>query len=243
MIITALNCDEFYYEQLLVLLTSIRTNSPDDDVSIFLVNFPSEVEKNLTEIFDGFMFENRKLDVGDNIAGFMVCYRSLVIKECLEKYKKPVAWFDTDVIVRKDLEAFWEGVSTNQLKISYRGDDVAPKIRFQAGVFAVGYSEATIKFISEWNSIVQSKHEWYADQLHLYLTYMKYSDSIELIKMPRIFNDIGDSTRDDVFDAGSTIWHCKKSHFYHERFRKEHLKYFHMLRLEEDFSKWNLQID
>lgn len=230
MIITALNYDKFYFEQLLSMLASIRVNSPNDAASIFLVNFPLDVENKLNEVFSEFVFENRNLDVGNNVAGFMVCYRSLVIKECLEKYKKPVAWFDTDVIVRKDLGSFWKDVNNNQLKIVYRGDDVGPNIRFQAGVFAVGYSEATVKFISEWNSVVQSKHEWYADQLHLYLIYVKYSDSVELIKMPRTFNDIGDSTRDDVFDVGSTIWHCKKSHFYHERFRKEYLKYFGMVK-------------
>lgn len=227
MITTALNYNNFYFEQLLVLLTSININSPDDIVSIFLVDFPKDIENKLKKIFNKFIFINRELNINTkkDIPGFMVCYRGLVVKECLEKYKEPVAWFDTDIIVRKNLKSFWAGTKTNQLKIYYRGDDVPDKVKFQAGIFAVGYSDETMKFISEWSDIIQSDMYWYADQKQLYLVYNKYSDNIKLIKMSRIFNDIGDSTRTDVFDNNSVIWHCKKSHFYHERFRKEYLKY------------------
>ena len=56
------------------------------------------------------------------------------------------------------------------------------------------------------------------------------SDRIQLIKMSRQFNDMGDSKREDVFRTDSTIWHCKKSHFYNEKFRREYLKYLEMIK-------------
>ena len=232
MIVTSLNYDKFYFEQLLVLLTSIRINSPNDMVSIFLVDFPKEVEHKLNIEFDKFKFINRTLNVSSkkNVAGFMVCYRSLVVKECLEIYKEPTAWFDTDIIVRNDLKLFWNGVDTDQLKILYRGDSSPKHTRFQAGVFAVGYSEDTMKYISEWNNVIQSSHLWYEDQKQLYILYTKYSDRIKLIKMDKGFNDVGDSNKKESFSDDSTIWHCKKPHFYNKKFRKEYLKYLKMVR-------------
>lgn len=227
MIVTALNYDSFYFEQLLVLLTSISINSSNDVVSVFLVDFPKSIENKLKNVFSGFKFINRQLNVKKkkNIAGFMVCYRSLVVKECLEIYKKPVAWFDTDIIVRKNLNLFWKDVKTNQLKILYRGDSKADKSKFQAGVFALGYSEEILHYISEWNAVIQKSRRWYEDQKQLYILYLKYAKEIELIKMSIEFNDVGDFTKDNSFNSNSTIWHCKKSHFYNERFRKEYLNY------------------
>lgn len=232
MIVTSLNYDKFYFEQLLVLLTSLRINSPNDVVSIFLVDFPEDVENKLKKEFNSFKFINRKLNVSSkkSVAGFMVCYRSLVVKECLEKYKEPTAWFDTDIIVRKDLGSFWSDVKTNQLKILYRGDGCREHVRFQAGVFAVGYSKDTVNYISEWNKIIQVSHRWYEDQKQLYLLYVKYSDDIQLIKMDKRFNDIGDSSKKDSFNDGSVIWHCKKLHFKNKRFRKEYLEYLKIVK-------------
>lgn len=225
MIVTALNQDKFYLEQLLVLLKSININSPSEKVSVFLVNFDVRTEQKLRKYFDTVIFENRILDLGEDPAGKMVCYRGAVVKECLERTKKPVAWFDTDIIVRGDLKKFWKNVKTNQFQIKYRGQSVKPTIRFNAGVFAIGYSKHTLSFISEWAQVISENSKWYEDQLQLYLIYKKYSKYIELLKMPQSFNDIGDSNSIDVFRNDSLIWHCKKSHFYNKKFRKEYLMY------------------
>jgi len=234
MIITALNQDSFYLEQLLVLLTSISVNSPTERVSVFLVNFDVEMSQKLKEHFSDVVFEDRNINLGTNPAGKMVCYRGSVVKECLERTKLPVAWFDTDIIVRGSLDIFWEKVKTNQLQVRYRGPDVALNIRFNAGVFAVGYSEQTLRFISEWGRIINKKSKWYEDQLQLYLIYKKFSDDVELIKMPQSFNDIGYSKNDGVFRDDSLIWHCKKAHFYNKKFRKEYLMYLDMMKGEFD---------
>lgn len=225
MIVTALNQDNFYLEQLLVLLTSINVNSPTEKVFVFLINFDMELELKLKRCFNNVIFENRNINLGKNPAGTMVCYRGSVIKECLEYTKKPVAWFDTDIIVRGDLSTFWKRVKTNQLQIRYRGNNVKTKVRFNAGVFAIGYSEQTLRFISKWNEVIIRKNIWYEDQLQLYLIYKEFSNDIELIKMSQSFNDMGDSTNMDVFRDNSLIWHCKKSHFYNKKFRKEYLMY------------------
>ena len=222
MIVTALNYNPFYFEQLLVMLTSLKLNSSKDVASIFLIDFPEVEIKKLRKVFVGFEFVGRQLNINNlkDVAGFMVCYRTLVVKECLELYKKPIAWFDTDIIVRKPLDIFWSDVKTNQLKVFYRGDKVVDNCKFQAGVFAVGYSKETLDYISDWNTMVQSKKCWYEDQLQLYLLYVKHSDKIQLIKMPIEFNDTRVSKGED-----STLWHCKKGHFNEKQFRKEYLNY------------------
>lgn len=239
MIVTALNYNKFYFEQLLVFLTSVKLNSPGDIVSIFLVDFPEDVENKLKEVFGNFKFINRQLGLDTSnkkkVAGFMVCYRSLAVKECLEKYKEPVAWFDTDIIIRKDLKHFWSDVKTNQLKILYRGPKVPKDCRFQAGVFAIGYSDVTLEYISKWNSTIQASPRWFEDQKHLYLIYKKYSKKIELIKMSKEFNDVGSKGKKDAFDDDSTVWHCKKKHFYNDKFRKEYLNY--LKKVEGNFDE------
>ena len=224
MIVTSLNYDSFYFEQLLVLMTSLKINSPEDRMMVYLINFPDDVIRKIKKLYP-YEFVSKTLNFKENtdVAGIMVCYRTLVLKECINKYNEPVAWFDTDVIVRGSLMEFWSDIKPNSLKIMVR-DSKKNSDKFQAGIFAVGKSEITQKYIGEWNREVQKENKWFSDQRILYLMYNKYKHKIDLINMPVKFNDVGKSDG-KCFMEDSINWHCKKPHFYKEPFRSEYLNY------------------
>lgn len=227
MIVQALNYNEFYYNQLLASLASIRINSPEDSVLIHLLDFPRYEVLKLEVAFPFYTFvvKNGLLRGVKDIAGFMVCYRTKAIKQAMKDYKCSIAWFDTDTLIRKPLTEFWGDVTADSLKISCRDtDDIL--VKFQAGVFAVGYCDLTYSMISDWSLCVKEDTRWFADQEYLYRVYDEYRPHILLIPMDLKFNDIGDSTRDNVFDGESVIWHCKSKHFNHPRFSKEFKYYF-----------------
>lgn len=225
MIITALNYNDFYYEQLKVMLTSLSINSPREYATIHLVNFPSAEIKKLKMKFLNYSFINKVVDFNqeDSIPGYMVCYRARVVYEHLLNGKEPVAWFDTDLIIRKDLSPAWEDLDGNQFKILNRNTP-DKDCKFQAGIFFVGYSQETLDLISDWEEITVKENKWFADQKNLYLMYEKHSDKVKLIKMDKKFNDVGCS-KNPCFLKDSYIWHCKKKHFNRSPFREEYLYY------------------
>ena len=225
-ITTALNYDTFFYNQMLVLLASLETNSPNDIIDVRLVDFPERKVKKLKEEFPKYYFSNVNLQVNkmDNLAGFMVCYRSAVIYDALTTHRTPVAWMDCDIIVRKELNPLWQNIESNQFKIIYRGNDVPIKNRFQAGIFVIGFSNSTRNMIADWKDRCIKSNKWFADQKLLYNVYEKYVNKIEFIHMDRSLNDVGDSTKECFLDD-SVIWHCKRSHFNNLKFQKE-FKYY-----------------
>lgn len=220
MIITNATSDEFYFNQLLAFLTSAKINSPNHIMNVFLANYPKDKEEQLKEMFPLYVFENRELDMVDDRGISLILFRIMLVKECFEKYKAPVAWIDTDVIVRGDLNIFLD-VEPGQLKILFRGDDVPEKVRFNAGIFRIGYSYDTYKLVCDWEEGLRNNMTWGMGQLELYKAYKKNIDNVELIKMPESYNDLGDSTNDDSFDRKSLMWHSKKYHFDNPKFQKE----------------------
>ena len=222
MIITNSTPDKFYFEQLLSFLMSARTNSPKHSVHVFLANYPLEMENKLKKVFPEFVFENRKLKMIDERGFSLILFRAAMIKECFEKYGESVAWVDTDVVVRKDLSEFLE-VEPNQLKILYRGDDKPEKVRINAGIFNIGYSDETYKFICDWYERIKINAVWGQGQLELWNAY-KDSD-VKLIKMLDKFNDLGGADRPNAFDSSSVMWHCKLGHFSNTKFQKEYQYY------------------
>jgi len=220
MIITNASSDDFYFNQLLVLLTSLKINSPNHIIHVFLANYPKDKEKMLRKKFENFIFENRKLKMVDKRGFSFIQFRAQLIKECFEKYKESVAWIDTDVIVRKDLSEFLN-VKPKQLKILYRGDNVPEKVKINAGIFNIGYSEETYNFICDWYERIKINAKWGMGQLEFWRTYKKYRDKIKLIKMDGKFNDLGGLDRPNAFANDSVMWHCKKCHFDDPKFQKE----------------------
>lgn len=220
MIITNSSPDTFYYNQLLAFLASVRINSPDDIVHVFLADYPEDKVEALSVKFPSYKFDNRHIKRIDSRGFSFIQFRVALIKECFERYDEPVAWMDTDIIVRGSLEEFLK-VKGYQLKILYRGDDVPDKVKINAGIFNVGCSLNTHAFINEWQRRVEVNAKWGMGQLELWRSYKIHEDNIELIKMSEKFNDLGGVDRPNAFADDSVIWHCKKSHFNHPKFQKE----------------------
>jgi len=227
MIITNATADEFYFNQLLAFLTSMKVNSPNHIMNVFLANYPKDKEEQLKGMFPNYVFENRKLDMVDERGISLILFRIMLIRECFERYEGPVAWIDTDVIVRGNLDPFLS-VEPVQLKILFRGDDVPEKVRFNAGIFRIGYSYGTYKMVCDWEEGLRNNMVWGMGQLELYKAFKKNEDLIDLVMMPEAFNDLGDSTNDDSFAPDSLMWHSKKYHFNNPKFQKEFQMYLKM---------------
>lgn len=223
MIITAATPDEFYFNQLLTMLTSMRMNSSRHTATVFLVNYPTDKSERLKEVFSDFEFQNRKVEMIDKRGISLILLRIQLVLECFERHNVSVSWIDTDVVVRGSIEPFIR-VQPNQFKILHRGDSNPEKVRFNAGIFSIGCSPATKKMVQDWRVRLQADPIWGKGQLYLYKAF-KVSRGIDLVKMPSGFNDLGDSRSNGSFREGSLIWHCKKQHFNNVRFQKEFQHY------------------
>jgi len=196
MIITNCTPDKYFMDQLVVLVRSIKQNSPKHMLHVFF-------------------FTNKIFDLGE-----LILHRIELIKKCMEEYRQPIAWIDADVIVRKDLSKLLD-IEPNQLKILFRPN--GNKNKFNAGVFNIGYSEYTYRFICDWHKGFNNNMRWGMGQLEMWRAYLKNKNNIELIKIPESFNDLGG--RSNSFDDASVIWHCKGNHFNEDKYQKEFQKY------------------
>ena len=116
MIVTACDNDERCFEQLLVMLMSAKENSPDDYVTVHLVECDDSHVERVKAVREDAFIERVECPEGVDRKGFMVCYRaSAVLRQTY--WDDYVAWFDADTIIRKDLEGFWAGMCPGGLKI------------------------------------------------------------------------------------------------------------------------------
>lgn len=224
MVVTNASADKLYYSQLLAMLTSLSINSPETKACVFLADYPEDKVKFLKRRFPNYIFESRSLKRIDSRGFSFIQFRADNLIECLEKYNKPVAWVDTDVIIRSGLEEFID-VTPKQLKILYRGDHTTDKVKFNAGVFSIGCSEETKFFLADWKERITKNAKWGMGQLELWRAYQDNKSSIELYKMSNTYNDLGGEDRPDAFADTSVIWHSKKGHFFHPKFQGEFQHY------------------
>lgn len=235
-IITNATPESKYFDQLLAFLTSVQINSPEHPIHVFLANYPEDVMISLQKTFSKFVFENRKIKMIDERGFSLIIFRAELIKECFEKYKEPVAWIDIDVLVRKDLSEFLE-IRSNQLKILRRELPPNPGLAdapINAGIFNIGYSEASYNFICDWLKGCVTNPVWGQGQMKLWKSYKKHSNDIELVKMTHTLHDIGGRERPDAFSNESVMWHCKSNHFKNPRYQIEYQKY---LKIGQDLFK------
>jgi len=181
-----------------------------------------ETVKRISNLYSHSEIKTYHLPVRANKKGYMVCFRASCILDAMV-HGKPVAWMDTDTIVRRNLFPMWENINPDSFKIVYREKN-PDKSKFQAGVFVIGVSNSTIRFIEDWNQHIVSINEWYADQLWLYRIWKKHP-GVKMIKMPLSLNNVGDSTKEHPFLKDSVVWHCKGAHFNHPVFQEEYQKY------------------
>ena len=178
MIVTATNYSDCRFDQLKVLLRSLYLTNSSNRVRVHLVDFPFrpklEVINPSCEVF----MEQEDLDNKKDVRGFMVCYRSRVILRALKSCEDPIAWFDTDILVRGSLEYFWRDVKSNSLKIMKRNSS-RKDLQFQAGIFVIGNSSATTSMIEEFDEHLRCSFKWYEDQKALFSVYDKNKDKIK----------------------------------------------------------------
>jgi hypothetical protein len=205
---------------------SLHVNSPEDIIKVSLVDYPEDVTNELKNKFDKYIFENRSVECVDERGIHFILMRVDLILECFER-KQPAAWIDTDVVVRGDLKPFLD-IEHNQLKILFRGDNVPEESRFNAGIMNVGYSLKTHAFIKRWRERLSRNMVWGMGQLELYNSYVEHRSNIELVKMPKSFNDLGDSTNSNSFADDSLMWHSKLKHFNNPKFQNEFQKYLNL---------------
>ena len=219
--------DKFYFDQLLAFLASLCINSPNDNIHVFLANYSEQTVSKLKRSFGKFVFENRELKMIDDRGFSLILFRIELIKECFEKYKEPVAWIDTDVLVRGELDSFLE-IEPQQLKILFRGDQnlrLGVDAPINAGIFNLGCSKETYEFVRDWYSGCIKNPVWGQGQKILWSTYEKHIKNIKLIKMSSKLNDIGGRDKTNAFSSDSVMWHCKKNHFNNPKYQKEYQYY------------------
>jgi hypothetical protein len=236
MIITNSTPDDYYYEQLLVFLMSIKINSPThlNQVMVFLANYPDEKFNELRNNFPEIIFENNELKMIDARGFSLIIDRVARVFECLNKFKENVIWMDTDVIVRGDISELTD-IKPKQLKILLRPK--APRnAKINAGIFNIGYSIASCNFINDWYKGVLSNKKWGMGQLEMWKSIQKHKTKIELIDITKIYNSVGGCNKD------YKIWHCKKGHFDNHKYQKEYKIYLKkvkkMIKKREEKLKW-----
>jgi hypothetical protein len=220
MIITNSTPDDYYYEQLLAFLMSIKINSPAhlNQVMVFLANYPDEKFNELKNAFSEVIFENNPLKMIDERGFSMIIDRAYRVFSCLETFKENVVWMDTDVIVRGDLSELIY-IKPKQFKILFRKGQ-PERIRINAGIFNVGYSRICCNFIKDWHQGCLRNKKWGNGQLELWKSYKKFNKNIELIDITKKFNSVGRH-----FEPEYLIWHCKMSHFDNPIYQKEYRVY------------------
>ena len=213
--VMAFNDDPYYVEQAKVALTSLLTHNPEAVVLLYLINFKDytcfEKHKNIQII---------PIRSSNITPSSITAYSLLFIYEAMRFYKKPVAWLDTDIIVRGKLGGLFNHLPKEALKVVYRPElDVRSK--FNTGVVVVGYSMMTLHLFKIASENALRNTEWFADQLYLYKAYEYLQKKVKLVRLSWKYNDLGG--RRASFNDKSLIWHSKRKHFLKEPFRQEYL--------------------
>ena len=225
-IITNSTPDEYYFNQLIAFLMSIKINSPKhmELIKVFLSNYPKKLEMKLKIAFEEIEFKNNPLKMIDSRGFGVIVDRAIRVRECFDKYKDAVVWLDTDILIRGDLSEFLK-IKPKQLKILYRKGS-PEHVRINAGVFNIGYSKETYNFICDWYNRIKVNKRWGQGQLEFWRAYKKgYKKKIEMIELPLKYNSAG------KFNDKYIIWHCKKGHFNRVKYQVEYQKYLSLAKI------------
>jgi hypothetical protein len=220
MIITNSTPDEYYFNQLIAFLMSIKINSPKhvNQIKVFLANYQDETVDKLKIAFPEVEFENNPLKMIDKRGFATIIDRAYRVWDCLQTKEENVLWMDTDVIVRGDLSDLVR-IKPKQLKILYR-ENAPDRIKINAGIFNIGHSKVCCKFIKDWHQGCVRNKKWGNGQLQLWKSFKKYKERIELTDITKKFNSVGRHFEDDY-----VVWHCKLSHFDNPIYQKEYQLY------------------
>ena len=214
-ILTASSCDEYYFNLLRVFLTSVKLNS-NEYVCVTLIN-SNEKHVDMIRAINPFVVID-KIFIANYKPWDAVRLRMDIIKSAFDNNIDKVAWMDCDVIVRNSLHDFWKDLDGNVLKILVREKRRGDGTRFQAGIFGLGNSDVTRKYVKDLKESLEGESEWYDDQTNLFKFYKENKDKIKLINAGHKYND-------SEFKDKSIVWHCKQSHFEESKFQGEFKRY------------------
>ena len=218
-IITCVSDNPKYLKQVYGLLKSVAKHSPEQFVDLYLLNCSKDVDAIYSFSPKISIFHVDVVNTG-NMRCFAASYRSVLVLDSLKKYECPVAWFDSDIIVRKDLSVFWEGFEPNTFKVSLRKSD--RKYDLYSGLFGVGYSDATLDFIKDYKHRLYGGNRWKnwgSDQTQLYKSYLNHKKIIIFVDIPKQIHDVGCRLDD------SCMWHPKMKRINKEPFKTEFDEY------------------
>lgn len=116
--------------------------------------------------------------------------------------KGHLIWMDSDCLVRKPLDRFFDRAKKFDLLITQRRQQKGHS-RFLASIFSVRLSDRGRGFLALANQLGKKEMNliWYVDQLCLWLSACKTQN----IKIGRLTREFNDSTFNDL----SPIWHLK----------------------------------
>lgn len=213
-----------YHEQVKVLLKSLHKNNPDQKVIYYGYGYPENTDftqynPNLTQYF---------LNIPEgytNIGNYLATVRAELLLNIIlnDPTIDKIAWFDTDIIVRKSLQGFWDHVEDNSISIISRPNQVI-EFKVNSGVFGLKVSDKVKKFLQLYKDKLDNcDKRWYSDQIYL------YKSAIELgIKIKHLTYDIISLE----FSQQSAIWHSRKMNLNHPVWVKEYRKYLTSLNEE-----------
>jgi len=207
-------------EGLKVFLASCAANSPDTKITVSLTNCPVGYANSLLKINSNISIMVHECENCGAIQRNIIKHNDL--RQLLE-WHPVVSWIDNDAIVRGPLDAIYEGVESNTLKMWVRPKKKV-EYRYQAGVYSVGSGEYTKRWVED---IIKGLNpinsdgdgydyeHWFTPQV---LIYECVNRGMDVVELPESYND-------SKFKDKSTIWHCKSSHFNDPKYQKEYRRY------------------
>jgi len=102
------------------------------------------------------------------------------IKECLEKFKRPVTWIDVDALI---LKKFTLDISDVDMLACEQHDR-----KWSVSFLSINYTPAALNFLTEWCNETQSKLPGKTDEAALERAWQSQKNNINIRPLPETFN-------------------------------------------------------
>ena len=166
LLITATNEYRDGIETLVCMLESLRRNDPEQEVRAYLYNFGQDTVDMLAKINPNAELVMREHNWPKaEVKLRMACVRTNLLQETIRQ--RSTAWIDTDVLIRKPLDPFWEMVSEPKTLAVTCRPKAASYLKVASGFVGLPKGRASLKFCCRWARNIPEHPEWYADQIAL----------------------------------------------------------------------------
>ena len=220
--------DISYYDYLIAFIKSCAINCRPEPLTVYLINTDDmEHLKKLHPRLEINYVKTRK--DGDSLKNFAVCYCTKGFKELI-KTNKHVAYFDSDIIIRKPVPELFMFPDKGKpvLTVMSRPHQEFAKSKFQAGVILMNKNKKSNYFMEQWDfytwKALELSDTWFHDQRCLFKVYEVRKSEFVLRPLEYRYNDWN-------FLDDSPIWHCK-GHHDNEKWQAEFNEY-HDIAVEE----------